>query len=100
MKDLINTLQLKVEKNICLHPVDDVIVSVVLRESFCKTLPNGRQIIAREPQSYYLNLCIFVDGEAIDFIDIVSEKEFYKFMSEIKTETYKTLCSLNSFNHI
>ena len=93
MQDLINTLNLTTEKNTCLHPVDDVIVSVVLRESFLKTLPNGKLIIAREPQSHYLNVCIFVDWEAIKYIDICEEKEFYEFMHSIKTNTCKTICS-------
>jgi hypothetical protein len=100
MKDLINTLGLTTEKNKCLHPVDDVIVSVVLRESFLKTLPNGKLMIAREPQSHYLNVCVFVDEEAIEYIDICEEKEFYEFMHNIKTETCKTICKLSRVNHL
>ena len=100
MKDLINTLNLTTEENICLHPAKDVIVSVVLRESFLKTLPNGKLIVAREPQNHYLNLCIFVDSEPISYIDICEEKDFYKFMSKIKSDTCKTICSINRMNHI
>ena len=100
MQDLINTLGLTTERNTCLHPVDDVIVSVVLRESFLKTLPNGKLIIAREPQHHYLNICVFVDEEAIEYIDICSEEEFYEFMHNIKANTHKTICKLSRVNHL
>ena len=100
MQDLIDTLNLKTGKNICLHPAEDVIVSIVLRESFLKTLPNGYMIQSNEVQNHYLNICIFVDSEAISYIEICKERDFYKFMHNIKSKTCKTICSINRMNHI
>ena len=96
MQDLINTLQLKVGENICLHPAKDVIVSVVLRESFLKTLPNGYMIQTKEVQSYYLNLCIYKNKQVVDYIDC-NEQQFYNFMNQIKIDPIKTIRSIYKY---
>ena len=96
MKDLIENLSLKVDRQSFLYPAKDVVVSIVLNQSFIKRLPCGNCIVDKKPQSVYLNCAIGVYGEFIGYPTFYTEIEFYSFMAKLKNDTLKTICSLKS----